>query len=605
MPRQHKKPDMGDESGHEEKMAREPELDADVHRRILEHINTARRVEDLTERIGHGGHGGVAPTVRRGAHGLDHDQNAAAEMGARGVVTDADIARDILRQRDALSPFGYRHINELREFRWFDKKLLDWWIKLFGPWSWGQWTFTPYSTELPDGTDYHVAHAAMLRTGRVLFLPEADLKTTLLWDPADLVNPQFEFLVDQPDEYLFCSGHSFMSDGRLLVVGGGGGGPSGVNRAWKFDPVAKTWTKTAGDMTHARWYPTVVTLGDERRILIVGGSPSNNTSEVYDEYNDNFTLLTGPSSTRAFPQLYAGLHLLPGGNVFYSRTGFGSAGAGPGGTGDPLNTSAFLQYSAPSTAVWSEIADVPEYPDRMRGMSVILLGSDPLVARVMVIGGTSAPGSQTAETINVSSLTPTWEMAMDVPGGVARNNVNAVLLADGTVFVCGGTTDPAVSCALYNPSTDAWSAMARLNYRKQYHSVAILLPSGQVMATGGSNYGGGSNVIEIFSPPYLFKSAPPQIGAAPAMVHHAQMFVVESAQAADITRITLVRPMAVTHQTDTEQRVIELTFTRSGNQLTVNAPNGPHPHYAPRGYYMLFIINASGTPSEGRFIFLH
>jgi hypothetical protein len=26
---------------------------------------------------------------------------------------------------------------------------------------------------------------------------------------------------------------------------------------------------------------------------------------------------------------------------------------------------------------------------------------------------------------------------------------------------------------------------------------------------------------------------------------------------------------------------------------------------APRGYYMLFILNDDGVPSEGRFIFLH
>jgi hypothetical protein len=153
--------------------------------------------------------------------------------------------------------------------------------------------------------------------------------------------------------------------------------------------------------------------------------------------------------------------------------------------------------------------------------------------------------------------------------------------------------------------------MARANYRKQYHSVAVLLPSGKVMSTGGSNYGGGSNVIEIFSPPYLFKpdGSPadrPAIDDAPDMVHHGHMFDVESADAADIERVVLVRPMAVTHQTDSEQRVLQMSFTRSGTTLTVTAPDHHHPHgHAPRGYYMLFILNGAGVPSEGRFIFLH
>lgn len=550
-------------------------LERGVHRRILEHLNAARRPEDLLR-------------------SLD-------ETGADG----GKLAKALLSHRDAFSPFGFTHLNQLAAIKELRRPLIDRLIHLFGPMFYGQWALTPYDTRLPNGTAYHVAHAAMLRTGRVLFLPEADLKTTLLWDPTDLVNPQFEFLVDQPDEELFCSGHSFMSDGRLLVVGGGGGGPSGVNRAWKFDPAAKTWTKTTGDMTHARWYPTVVTLGDERRILVVGGLPSSNTAEIYDEYSDSFTLLTGPAATRAFPQLYPGLHLLPGGEVFYSRTGFGASGPGPGGAGDPVPTAAYFQYVAPSSGAWTEIADVMEYPDRVRGMSVLLLGCDPHQARVLVVGGTSAPGSETAQIINLSALTPTWEMPMNVPGGVARNNVNAVLLPDGTVFVCGGTTDPNVPCALYNPETGAWSAMAHLNYRKQYHSVAVLLPSGQVMATGGSNYGNGSNVIEVFSPPYLFKGARPQIDALPGMVHHAETFTVESPQAADIAKVVLVRPMAVTHQTDSEQRVVQMQFTRRGVTLSVRAPNGHHPHHTPRGYYMLFLVNGAGVPSEGKFIFLH
>jgi hypothetical protein len=64
--------------------------------------------------------------------------------------------------------------------------------------------------------------------------------------------------------------------------------------------------------------------------------------------------------------------------------------------------------------------------------------------------------------------------------------------------------------------------------------------------------------------------------------------------------------MAVTHQSDSEQRVIQMAFTRSGTTLTVEVPDPDHPHgTAPRGYYMLFILSDDGVPSEGRFIFLH
>jgi hypothetical protein len=90
-------------------------------------------------------------------------------------------------------------------------------------------------------------------------------------------------------------------------------------------------------------------------------------------------------------------------------------------------------------------------------------------------------------------------------------------------------------------------------------------------------------------------------------VHHSGgTFAVESPEAADIERVVLVRPMAVTHQTDSEQRVIRMRFTRAGTTLSVTVPDPDHPHgVAPRGHYMLFVLNDRGVPSEGRFIFLH
>src|SRR5205823_10637124 len=112
-----------------------------------------------------------------------------------------------------------------------------------------------------------------------------------MWDPDDEVHPQLEFPVNDPDYSLTCSGHSFLSDGKLLVVGGGGFGPrAGANKGFKFDPVAKTWTKTFGDMSKVRWYPTAVTTGDNRMFGVGGVTESFslvNGIEVYDEASDS------------------------------------------------------------------------------------------------------------------------------------------------------------------------------------------------------------------------------------------------------------------------------------------------------------------------------
>ena len=61
--------------------------------------------------------------------------------------------------------------------------------------------------------------------------------------------------------------------------------------------------------------------------------------------------------------------------------------------------------------------------------------------------------------------------------------------------------------------------------------------------------------------------------------------------------------MAVTHQTDTEQRVVGMNFTRDGNILHITAPNGSgRGRVAWQGYYLLFIISNQGVPSVGKFL---
>jgi hypothetical protein len=234
--------------------------------------------------------------------------------------------------------------------------------------------------------------------------------------------------------------------------------------------------------------------------------------------------------------------------------------------------------------------------------------------RVLVVGGGNAAQSATAQLINLSTLSPSWGGSF--PLLQARVHPNVVLLPDGTAFICGGMEETGTPptggpCELYDPAAGTLSEMAEVNYPRHYHSVALLLPSGKVMVAGGASAGGCSlsvnNTIELFSPPYLYRGARPTISLLPNLVHHGDEFEIETPDADNIVRVALVRPMAVTHQTDSEQRVISLPLVQSGaDRLTATMPDGLNPHgIAPRGYYMLFILNASGVPSEGKFIFLH
>ena len=359
----------------------------------------------------------------------------------------------------------------------------------------------------------------------------------------------------------------------------------------------------AGRKPHARWYPTAVALGEAGRVFVASGYGVSKP-EMYDEGSDSFLPVTGPAADslaadRNFPETYPGLHLLPGGEIFYSRTGWH-------GPNDPGLDAGYFRFAGPLTGELVDLGtpDPLNHPDRTEGMSVILFDAcgGP---RVLVVGGglPDSGGRNSAEIINLATLTPNWPHPMHLPED--RLNVNTVLLPDGNVFVLGGRPVQNSPCRMFDPRTHTWSQMADLKYRREYHSVAVLLPSGKVMTTGG-DYGNNisqKTTIEIFSPPYLFKGPRPKVDAVPDVIHHNQDFTVKTTHAGEIEKVVLVRTMAVTHHTDSEQRVLVTDFTRHGNKLTVTAPGGAPPYnIAPRGYYMLFVLDRDGVPSEGKFV---
>jgi len=255
--------------------------------------------------------------------------------------------------------------------------------------------------------------------------------------------------------------------------------------------------------------------------------------------------------------------------------------------------SAYFVFTGANTGVWNNIARVsPSMPDRTKGMSIMLLSNTAPYVRILVVGGSDSSTNNTYEMIDATSLSPaaTWGTALPFPDNAHRSLCSAVLLPDGNVFVCGGIQTTNSPTTMLGAQTNAWSAMAALPSIRDYHSVALLLPSGQVMMAGWNN-----TAIEIYSPPYLFRGARPVISSAPSLVHHGQRFVIESPDAASIVKVVLVRPMAVTHQTDTEQKVLEMPYIHdhaNPTRLTLTAPHGGHPHsLAQQGYYMMFAVN--------------
>ena len=68
-----------------------------------------------------------------------------------------------------------------------------------------------------------------------------------------------------------------------------------------------------------------------------------------------------------------------------------------------------------------------------------------------------------------------------------------------------------------------------------------------------------------------------------------------------MTRAVLVAPSSVTHAVDMNQRYVPLRVKdRDAGTLSVRMPGDAD--IAPPGYYMLFVLDRSGTPSVARWV---
>jgi Concanavalin A-like lectin/glucanases superfamily/Domain of unknown function (DUF1929)/Bacterial Ig domain len=491
-------------------------------------------------------------------------------------------------------------------------------------------------------------HAAMLPTGKLMWWsypinpnrPYGDpsypnTAQAWLWDPATGTTKRVDPpLVREPDTgqmvpaNIWCSGQSFLADGRLLVTGGnlryqGAGNPpaanyEGLNKVYTFNPFNETWTEQP-DMAHGRWYPSQVLLPDGRSVIVSGFDESgggyastNKDIEIFTpsaDLNGRGTIarLGGRGGSAQPPDggLYPHLWVMPSGRVLL---------AGP----DP-NDSWFLNDPGPGNVFsWGDFA--PASRRRLWGSGVLRPAGPEGSTKVTLIGGSQpnysttppsgAAGVPTTETFDESNSAGGWQPGASM--NIGRSHLNTVLLPDGSMVTVGGgigTREPEGQWAadpeqrqveLYNPATNSWSLGAAQAESRAYHSTAVLLPDARVISAGDDVNGGiDRDTAEIYEPPYLFKGPRPSITTAPSTIQVGQSFAIDTA-GASVQRAVLVAPAATTHANDMNQRVVPLAGSMRSGGLNLTAP--PSNTVAPPGYYMLFALSDQGVPSVAKWV---
>ena len=375
------------------------------------------------------------------------------------------------------------------------------------------------------------------------------------------VNPNIGTGLSPDDEFrndgsLFCSHLVNLYDGRLLAAGGtdyytelGIVELEGLRNGRIFDYRNDTWSQT-GSMKYGRWYPTMVTMGDGN-VFIVGGVtklikpvyPDRPLASGRNVLETEIYVIgcgtwseTGMDGQKSLP-LYARMHLLPNGHVFYGAAGqafnpFGQSADQPlwniASSYDPvanqwtdlgipgLPAAANSAFAAlpmdltipnvevpgmvvPQPALGPALPPVPspDIPMLATAFSTVL-NAFPLPA-VGPAADALTPLLEVAPELTAGFRGSTFHILMPLVPDEAGNYSKAEFLTAGGTLGLVGATSPGsgvpvslsrvdtIDIAADNSLSMSSRSTGSLN-RARWYGTGVLLPTGQVMVFSGADF---------------------------------------------------------------------------------------------------------------------
>lgn len=405
----------------------------------------------------------------------------------------------------------------------------------------------------------------------------------------------------------------------------------GLDASYEFDVDTETYRKT-DRLNESRWYPTLVGLEDGGVLAVSGldehGQVLDGENEVYDP--ETRTWEDRPELNRYFPTYPALFRLADGHRLFYSgsNTGYGPAEEGrQPGIWDLDDNS------------WTDVPGLRDPGLNETSSSFLLAPAQD--QRVGIVGGGGVGDSEDStarfDVVDLTESEPHYSPAgTDYPSPARYISAvtlpdDATLLTGGSVGYRGNSQSDLHLTTMYDPHSGHLAEAAPNEVGRNYHSTALLLPDGRVMTMGSDPLfsdedntipGKFETRIEIYSPPYLFAGDRPEVTDAPDEVTRGSSFPVTTD--GEVAEARLMRPSAVTHQTDTEQRSIALDVrpascpeTETGEpaaEQPADCPDGccgsgsyelgvpEEEGLTPNGWYMLVVVDDKGVPSPARWV---
>jgi hypothetical protein len=469
-------------------------------------------------------------------------------------------------------------------------------------------------------------HATLIEGGKVLWImgsgnnePYADGPYYHgIWNP----NGSFGSTNTLSDD-LFCCGMATLANGNVLLAGGTlDHDNQTLNGKWHGGKYAYEADFSSGsignrtEMAAGRWYPTCVTLPDGKVFVVQGWDEygcNNRLVEIYDpgpkswqiklDPANSVTYCVGSCATQYYPEagspcygpgcspylsLYPRMHLMPSGLI-------ASVGAE---LDDRVYDPNIFKW------VWSGKTIKRHY-----GTSVLcpLENTATEKGKILVCGGSPLSQDPATNTAQIAEPSGTNGLSRRTVQSMqyARKHIGPVILPTGQIVIFGGNLQtnksPVLQPEMFDPISETWTVWPAATVPRMYHQVSLLLHDGRVWTAGTTPTQLIKEVrVEIFNPWYISETRP-TISGDPTGGAYGDTITIPTPNAADITKVSLVKVSATTHHYNTDQRLIWLQIQgTTSSSVTVKAPINNK--LAPPGYYLIHVLNSAGVPSVGKFI---
>ena len=268
------------------------------------------------------------------------------------------------------------------------------------------------------------------------------------------------------------AGHTstLLANGKVLVVGGGNLAAY-TNTAEIYDPATGVWTAT-GSLTSARGYHSATLLPGGKVLVTGGGSGLSGGIAVYLSSAELYDPATGIWTATGSLGTGRSLHtatLLPGGLIL----AVGGVSGTSGGANQFLSSAELYD---PGSGMWTATGNL----NSGRQLQVATLLAN---GKVLVAGGAL---TASAELYDPSS--GTWAFT-GAPQLSPYEGILSAQLANGKVLIASGGT----TVQLYDPASGLWTMTGSLHTPKS--GQFSLLPNGKVLAAGF-----GIDGTEIYDP---------------------------------------------------------------------------------------------------------